>query len=156
MLNVEHVSACTCADKRPVNSAIMISDAVIVGTIISKEIITITEPFPYDSLFDATWLQSWKARYEFRVERTYKGVVTQDTVILYTGTGDWDCGNEFTIGEKYIVYGYNTTEEYKDKNWSCRYKLFEQNIFWTNVCTRTTKFNTIEIDEIEKVLDWGK
>lgn len=88
------------------------------------------------------------ARYELLVQDIYKGKITSDTLTIYTGLGNGDCGIQFEIGEKYIVYGENETyfgQLNNDFNFPKT-----KNTFWTYSCLRTTFYNQDEIREIEK------
>jgi hypothetical protein len=88
------------------------------------------------------------ARYDILVQEVYKGKFSKDTLTIYTGLGNGDCGVQFEIGKKYIVYGENETYFGQANN---DFKFPKaKNTFWTYVCLRTTQYNQNEIIEIEK------
>lgn len=146
--------ACSCIGKRTVKEEIKHSDVVVVGKIITKELVTLYDA-SYTTLFgsDSTIKKGSPyeivvAKYKLLLTSRYKGKITADTISIYTGLGGGDCGVRFEIGKEYIVYGED--ESYFGKinnNWS-----FPQgrNIFWTNICSRTAIENKEEIYEIEK------
>ena len=144
------VSACTCLPKRPVKTEMKNVDAVIVGTILSKSIVTVIDStvfksFPNDSTMQKSPMYTINiARYNLVVERIYKGNISKDTLTIYSGVGRGSCGINFDIGKKYIIYGM--------KEWNLEDFQFPNgiNIFWTGLCSRTTSYFKTEITEIEK------
>jgi TonB family protein len=136
--------ACNCVEQRTVQEEIKNSDAVFVGTVISKEILYLND----STIGDFKPFEMAIAKYKFIVENLYKGKITNDTVIIYTGIGGGDCGNKFETGEKYIVYG--AIETYFGQS-NINFKFPSgNNSFWTHICLRTTLYNEEEITEIEK------
>lgn len=148
--------ACSCKGRRTVPEEVKHSDAVIVGKIVAKKIIT---------LVDSAYLVKYKhdsvarnlprarlaiAEYEMVVDKTYKGRVTEDTITVYTGVNDADCGIRFEIGKQYLVYA-DRAAYYADHKKSFKFPV-GNNIFWTNTCTRTDVLDRNEIKEIEKVI----
>ena len=150
----ENLSACSCIGQRTVKEEIKHSDAVIVGIILSGELVTITDStffkmFSNDSsLKNSPMSNITIAKYELLVQDLFKGKISKDTVIIYTGLGGGDCGFRFEIGNKYIVYGESETY-YGQVNNNFEFPK-EKNTYWTYICLRTTSYFQEEIDEIEK------
>lgn len=88
------------------------------------------------------------ARYRLLVQDSYKGNISSDTVIIYTGIGGGDCGVRFKTGERYIVYG--ESESYFDHLKNTINFPNATNSFWTNICLRTMPYAEEERTEIEK------
>lgn len=148
------VYACSCIGQRTVKEEIKYSDAILVGKIISKELVTLADStaikmftndstiakgFPYETVI---------AKYELLLTSKYKGKTTVDTINIYTGLGGGDCGIRFEIGKNYVVYGRRETyfgQIYND--WPFPKG---KNTYWTNICSRTTTESQKEIQEIEK------
>lgn len=146
--------ACSCIGLRTVQEEIKHADALIVGTILRKQIVVITdstilEMFPNDTTMrNSPMSRMTIARYDLLVQDTYKGKITNDTLTIYTGLGGGDCGIRFEIGKKYIVYGENETYFGQINN---DFKFPKaKNTFWTYNCLRTTSYFQDEITEIEK------
>lgn len=146
--------ACSCIGQRTVQEEFKHADAVVVGTILSKQIVTLTDStifkmFPNDTTIQkSTILKITFARYDLLVQNVYKGKITNDTLTIYTGLGGGDCGVRFEIGKKYIVYGENETYFGQVNN---DFKFPKaKNTFWTYICLRTTLYHHDEITEIEK------
>jgi len=146
--------ACSCIGQRTVEEEIKHADAVVVGTVLSKQLITLTDStmlkmFPNDTtMLNSSMSKKTIARYDFLVENIYKGKITSDTLTIYTGLGGGDCGIRFEIGKKYIVYGENETYFGQVNN---DFKFPKaKNTFWTYNCLRTTSYFQDEITEIEK------
>lgn len=154
LLTNSGVYACSCIGQRTVKEEIKYSDAVLVGKIISKELVTLADStaikmftndstirkgFPYEIVI---------AKFELLLTSKYKGKITKDTIDIYTGLGGGDCGVRFEIGRSYVVYGKNETYFGQINNdWP-----FPEgkNVYWTNICSRTTIESRDEIEEIEK------
>lgn len=145
---MNHVSACSCIGQSTVEVSVKGAEAVLVGKIVSKQVLTFTDSsildyFPNDTILIKTSLYQYKiAQYRFLVHDSYKGKIKTDTVDIYTGMGGGDCGVHFEIGDRYIVYGYSLR-----RNWK---QLAGQNGYWTDICTRTCNYSRKEINQIEK------
>jgi hypothetical protein len=72
--------------------------------------------------------------------------MSRDTVEIYTGLGGGDCGVRFEIGKEYIVYGKKSTY-FGQKNNDFTFPK-GKNIFWTDICSRTTLKNSLETTAI--------
>ena len=146
--------ACSCIGQRTVEEEVKHADAVFVGTVLSKQLITLTDStilkmFPNDTTMRNSPISKMTiARYDLLVQDIYKGKITRDTLTIFTGLGDGDCGIKFEIGKKYIVYGENETYFGQVNN---DYKFPKsKNTFWTYNCLRTNYYSQDEITEIEK------
>lgn len=146
--------ACSCIGQRTVQEELKHADALIVGTILSKQIVTLTDStilkmFPNDTTMRNSPMSKMTiARYNLLVQDIYKGKISNDTLTIYTGLGGGDCGIRFEVGKKYIVYGENETYFGQVNN---DFKFPKaKNTFWTYTCLRTTSYYQDEITEIEK------
>jgi len=133
--------SCTCIGVNSVKEEINGSDIVVIGTVVSKS---------YEKFVDST-LASYEKdislfKYSLAVEKKYKGRITKDTISIYTGPSGGSCGNNFEIGEKYIIYGFKKTYYQR----SIKILPKGKNIFWTHKCTRTTRYFEEEEKQIEK------
>lgn len=146
--------ACSCIGKRTVQDEVKHADAVVVGTILGKQIVTLTDSvilklFPHDtSMRNSPMSKMTIARYDLLVQGIYKGRITNDTLKIYTGRGGGDCGIRFEIGGKYIVYGENDTY-FGQVNNDFKFPT-AKNTYWTYNCLRTTSYLQDEIVEIER------
>lgn len=142
-LFTDHVKACSCGSKATVELSVKNSDAVFIGKVISVQHLSFID----SSEENTKPLKVMFAKYDFLVTSLYKGDFTNDTVSVYTGIGNGDCGIIFHVGRKYIVYGY-------DESWFIKRKGYRQkssnNGTWTHLCLRTTYFNRKELKEIKK------
>ena len=128
--------ACDCKELKTVKEEVKYSDAVFVGTIITKKLVI---------LGDTSMNYTTVARYDLLVQNIYKGETIKDTLTIYTGLGVSDCGIRFDVGLKYVVYGKNETYILGDFKYPK-----SKNTFWTNNCFRTMVYNQDEINEIKK------
>jgi hypothetical protein len=146
--------ACSCIGQRTVEKELKHADAVVVGTVLSKQLITLTDStilkmFPNDSTMrNSSMSKMTIARFDLFIQDIYKGKITNDTLTIYTGLGGGDCGIRFEIGKKYIVYGENETY-YGQVNNDFKFPK-SKNSFWTYNCLRTTFYSQDEITEIER------
>ena len=134
----KNLSACSCIGQRTVEEEIIHSDIVVVGTIISIEEIKI-----YDTVNIDLEIFHIINRNDLIVNTLYKGNLNTDTVSVFSGSGFGDCGYQFEIGGKYIVYGINYNYQGKTND-----NL--TNEFFTTICYRTKRYQNEEIFEIEK------
>ena len=149
------IFACSCIGQNTVKEELKHSDAVVVGTVLSKQLFVLTDStmlkmFPNDtSMRNSPMSKKTIARYDILLQDIYKGKFTTDTLIIYTGLGGGDCGIRFEIGKKYIFYGEKETYFGQVNN---DFKFPKaKNAFWTNICLRTTAYHQDEITEIEKL-----
>lgn len=149
----DKMNACNCIGQRTVKEELERSDAVFVGTIVSKRIVTLTDStilnlFPNDTTMRISSVSKMTiARYDLVIDYIYKGKITKDTVLIYSGIGGGDCGIRFKIGTKYLIYGENETYLGQVNNEFNFPKA--KNTFWTYNCLRTTSYYQDEILEIE-------
>lgn len=128
--------ACTCIGQEDVKQARKHSDVVAVGRVIGGERLVIT-------IADDTMLTSVVMRYTILVERSFKGRIRGDTLVVYTGLGSGDCGYEFERDQCYVIYG-NRDPHYNLKR-TASTPLYGKNIIWTDICTRTRPYDESEI-----------
>lgn len=112
--------ACSCelplkkdSVKKQVKDAKKKSQAVFTG-----KVLEVTEPLDKNFLL-----------VKIRVESNWKGAESNEIVIV-TGKGNGDCGYSFTVGQKYLIYAYQTS----DRQLS------------TNICQRTALLSDAEKD----------
>jgi hypothetical protein len=79
----------------------------------------------------------------------YKGKAFTDTLVVYTGRNGGDCGYGFEIGKDYILYA--NQESYLQSFFDDQEFPKGEDVYWTNICTRTQSFNQEEIEEIVKI-----
>jgi hypothetical protein len=92
-------SACSCMPAGPPCQAYFETDAVFTGTVTAIAIRKgPIEGIPPDQLFDRRFVQ-------ISVERIGKGVQGAG-VEVRTGMGGGDCGFDFKVGQRYVVYAY--------------------------------------------------
>ena len=134
-------AACKCDPAGTVEKGFEVADVVMTGTVLSSETVTFSYP-EHTSSGMHTFMH-----YRLLVTGVYKGSIKADTVSVYTGTGTGDCGYPFKTDKRYIVYGYHTKDARKENS------PFPQgaHIVWTNTCTRTTLFERVEKEAIEKI-----
>jgi len=130
--------SCNCRE-RDFNEEIKNSNLIFVGKVINLSIIKID---PKNKLEFNVPLYYKKV--EFLIEKIYKGKRKCETIIIYTGLGNGDCGFNFIINTSYIVY---CDKKNKDFNSNVFDKV--RNFYYTSICNRTCLFNSSE----EKLLN---
>ncbi|MBA4121425.1 MAG: hypothetical protein H0X72_03030 [Acidobacteria bacterium] len=114
VLSVINALACSCVPQesesieKQVKEAYTNSTAVFVGEVVE----VIEKPDTFNTEVKFKNVKSWKNEFK-------------DSVSITTGRGGGDCGYEFEVGKKYLIYAYG------DKG-----KL------GTNICTRTSDFES--------------
>jgi flavin-dependent dehydrogenase len=116
ILGVGNATACSCIPKddnsikKQVEEAYKTSTAVFVGEVIAID----KEP---DTYF---------VKIKFKVKKIWSDK-SHNEVTVTTGQGGGDCGYNFEIGEKYVVYADGNKDNLK-----------------TNICTRTSLYKSNE------------
>ena len=135
------VYACDCKEEKSVKEEFKLSKSVISGRVISREEVVVT-----DKTIEKSTENSRNGRlivkYTFLISEKYKGEFSSDTISVYTGIGERDCGVQFEIGENYIVYGIDGI--YNDRIFTNK-----ENSLWTINCLRTRKYEKKEIEQIK-------
>ena len=154
----QKATACSCVGESTVLGGYKSADIVVTGEIISietewlpdstriKEMVDLG--FPADSL-DKRLIGYYLKKVLVKVNNVYKGNSITDTLTIYTGMGGGDCGFRFTERQKHVIYG--VTDSYFGDFFKDQKLTDGQNIYWTNICTRTQEHNRMEIKELEKL-----
>lgn len=162
-LTSKTVLACSCIGESTVEGAYKSSDIVVSGQVISttdeylpdsariKEMVALG--IPADKL-DKRLNGFYLKKVLIKVETVFKGQTTSDTLTIYTGVGGGDCGYKFKAGQKYVIYG-DTKSYFADFSKNQDFPN-GQNVYWTNICTRTQEHNRTEIKELEKIKKYEK
>jgi hypothetical protein len=154
--------ACKCGGPQTVKSSFEASYLVVSGQVLSKELVPFSQTIKPDSVSaikerlkgDKQNLQFFEMSYIFKIDleivERYKGTDLRDTVTIYTAMHSASCGYKFELGESYLVYASKTSYlgfMFRDKvdlsNGSQK-----EDTYWTNHCTRTTEYNSIEAEEL--------
>ena len=127
VLSASDIFACSCVPQgnesieTQVKEAYTNSTAIFVGEVVE----VIEKPNTFITQVKFKNVKSWKVEFK-------------DAISITTGRGGGDCGYNFEVGKKYLVYADG------DKN-----KLR------TNICTRTSAFESNEdiafLDKIKKI-----
>jgi hypothetical protein len=107
--------ACSCGGGGTPCDAFGSAAAVFAGTVIATSQKERPDPADRDALY-------YRRVFKFSLDQSYLGVSGTEVEIL-TGSGGGDCGYNFKVGERYLVYAY-------------RY----QNQLITTICSRTKPF----------------
>jgi hypothetical protein len=138
--------ACGCLGTSTVKGGLKYSNFVFRGKVISSESVSLFPESLVGTFWEPTAIFYKKMKYTFEVLDIYKGKETSDTLIIYSGFGNGDCGYTFHIGNDYIVYA-TWNKSLKESDRSTPLKFLE-----TDFCTRTQPFNMEESKEIESNL----
>jgi hypothetical protein len=138
----QETKACTCVGESTIKDEIHKRDAVFVGTIIEKEEIRI-----YDTLSPNNVIFRVDMKYTVVIETKFKGQQFGDTAFVFTGVGGGDCGFNFRVGQKYLVYAdhLKTGDRYNGPLY-----IDKKSAFRTSICTRTKPYNKSEERQILK------
>ena len=117
------VNACTCAGPRSTCESYGSASAVFVGTVISVRVNK-----PQKSNERAEEIDWTPVAFKFVVEQAYHGVAGSQ-VEVFTGSGGGDCGYQFIVGQRYLVYAYSY-----------------QNRLSTGICSRTKLYSNATED----------
>ena len=103
-LTSETANACSCGGGAAPCESYGTATAVFAGTVISFREPERTKPVdPSEG--------DWAPRgYKFSVQQSYSGVAGAE-IEVFTGRGGGDCGYQFKIGERYLVYAFRDQEK---------------------------------------------
>lgn len=151
------VNACDCI-RGSVSFAVMNSDLILEGKIISREIYNFSDStrffqHPEDPDYNhPRYMSKSIAKYKFVVGELLKKGASGDTITIFTELSLSQCGFVFDTGQHYIVY---LKEIHPVKIGSRNYFPFtiHKNDYATSNCgTRNVLFNQEEIEEVKKHL----
>lgn len=97
-LGLAQTHACSCVGEEDVRHARKHADAVFAGKVINAEKLEVTSQVGEIPNFKEPVM-----RYTLLVERWFKGRISKDEVIVFTGMGGGDCGYEFELNKSFIV-----------------------------------------------------
>ena len=135
--------SCDCKPLRSVEEEIKASGVIFEGTVIRID-------SSYFEPIDLRETTPHIIRYIFELNGLYKGFEVADRVVVATGKGAADCGIEFKMGGRYIIYAQHYRTDNRDQALQTDLK---SKSFFTSSCTRTRKYSTEEITNLEKHLD---
>lgn len=139
--------ACSCIGKSSIKKEFKYRNVVLIGKIISKKIYQETDVYQehkldYPKDFPEKFIPK-KAVYEILVIEKLKGEIKTDTIKIYTGLGNGDCGVNFKIGENYIIYS-----NYEDEHFNNGIK--NERFLTTDICTSTQQFEEKEYKKVKR------
>lgn len=113
LLFADEAQACSCYSTGPPCQAFWQTDAVFIGAVKSKTVVTV-------EIGGETKRMERRVSVIFLVDEVFRGVLGGSDVEILTGMGGADCGYGFEKGKRYLVYAQES-----------------QNKFHTDVCSRT-------------------
>jgi len=140
VINSNSINACSCVDKRSIKKEVHHSKSVVIGKILSRG---------EDYTAEINGVKRKIASFLLVIEYSYKGNFKNDTLEIITLNHTASCGYLFSAGEKYIVYSTKTPKSIK--NLKLKKRNNSMKVQWTDLCTRTTKFNDDEDETINKL-----
>lgn len=145
--------ACSCDGESTAMESVKFADIVFKGLAISKVITSDLSSYGVTiqgdtTSFDFKLTKKPMAIFKIKVDKIYKGKSKCYTLSVVTATSEAGCGFGFQVGQEYIVYG-TTNDEILPGNSVKRVAINDQT-FWTNLCTRTTRYFKTEEDEIQE------
>ena len=129
--------ACTCVGENTIQEEIKQSDYIFAGKIISKNIFIVN-----DTNLPSGFLMK-QVEYTILAVKIYKGKTSNDTIRLVTGLGNGDCGYEFAVGLKYIIYSVYYNKYFAHGNNVAPF-------LYTNICTRTKRIHNKELKKLKR------
>lgn len=141
-LGVIRTQACTCISEEDVKHARNHADVVFVGKVVKAEKLEVIS-----KEVEVTNFKEPVMRYTLQVERWFKGRIATEEVVVYTGMGGGDCGYDFELNKRSIVYAKRN--DVMVERFNADVPLSGRGIYWTNICTRTGIFDEDEAKLLE-------
>lgn len=130
--------ACSC-DKVGINENFKFANVVFKGELVNR-----TEISTKETITGSTEEVDYpRVEFKFKIINSYKGINEEEFITIVTTAGGTDCGNNFSIGEKYIVYAYNVDYKLDLDLEDQKTKEF----LTTSLCTRTKKAKLASLPE---------
>jgi hypothetical protein len=126
--------SCTCIGTASVRDAVKYSDVVIAGKIIARE-------FFIDS---SSGIHIPLVKYSVKITTVFKGADFQKKITIISGIGHGDCGYNFDLNKKYIIYCL----------WEAKTNLLGTQVhkyLATDICTRTNEYTRTEASQIKRL-----
>jgi hypothetical protein len=133
--------ACSC-NTPTIENNIKNSDVIVLAKVISIERINVENKDLKQGQFKITITKTI-----VDIEQKFKGNFRKKKVVFYSGNERGNCGFFFEIGERYTIFGYREGRLLSSYDFGLPKK---KSSFWTDVCTRTRKYNIEEYESIVK------
>jgi hypothetical protein len=143
-----HAFCCSCKPAPSIENSYNseYTHSIVSGVVLSKEEAVFEITVHYKSTNTESKRNIGEMKYTFLIEEIIKGSFVQDTISIITGKGVSDCGYEFEVGKKYIVYGHDGIRD--------RYTFTERGLsIYTTYCGRTKEYNEQEIQNLRELKD---
>lgn len=141
-------TACSCTrGARLVKYEVKRSTLVLVGKVLSVEGVAMDEVDSSTVFKDGS--HAYFRKITFQVLRLFKGKKKWQRAVVYTGMSQGDCGFSFVIGERYVLYANKSASPFWRNRKTPPPKL--EKAYWTDICTRTQRFDSTEVAELKKV-----
>ena len=151
--NGRSLYACNCSFPT-LEEQIKKSDLIAIGRIISITTEEVSDTSVINTMNEITSGRTI-IKYLLIIDTIYKGKSITDTVAIYS-IGNGNCNYEFSLGEKYVVFGYKSLVIGTNKLIIDLGTLFKypkgQTVYWTNKCTLTDLFTIKKKTEIETII----
>lgn len=130
------VSSCSCLEKKPIAFYFESAKAVFAGT----PTLVRLDQAPAGKQEPLAGRMISRTMIEFHIEKWWKGGESS-TAIVSTGMGGGDCGSDFRVGARYIVFASESGDG-----------------LYTSICSGNLYFNTAsrEIDKLNRLSNSGK
>jgi hypothetical protein len=145
-------TACSCVGTSTVAGGLKGADFVAVGTVKARTRVTVStilksaDQIASLSASDTTFL-FYRYRYTIEIEEVYKGAKKEKTVEIFTGAGGGDCGVQFAVGSKYVIYASLQRTFFVRTNGQ---QVKAGPFLTTNICTRTKEADKAEMADLRK------
>lgn len=147
-MNDMAATACSCTrGAKSVAYEVKRSTLVLLGKVISVE--EVAFELEDSAMIAKQGSHVYFRKITFQTSRLFKGNKKERKVVVYTGLGKGDCGFGFMLGQRYILYGNDSASPFW-RNRETPPKGLEQ-VYWTDICTRTQGFNSKEIKVLRKL-----
>ncbi len=152
-VSAQNINACSCEDEETISESVKSKDVIFKGQVVSISIYPMPDSLGIliigdTSTINTKWLYYPTALVKIKLDKSFKGHLTSDTLTILTPLHDASCGFQFRIGQTYLVYAtiYDELVVYNH----IRKRSIHTNTFWTNACTWTREWNLTEENEIIK------
>ncbi len=146
---------CSCIGASTVASALKSSDFVAVGIVKARTRVaaaavlrSVNPKRRLDLRYTDTTFFAYRVKYTVEFGEVYKGITRKRLVDVFTSLGGGDCGYQFQVGSRYIIYARTQRTMLTVYDGMKKRAIRVAPFLATDVCTRTTEANDAEIEQL--------
>lgn len=149
--------ACECKSRSALAESVKEADVIISGHVLSKVTTSNYDSIgikPANDSIPNPWFTQRNVFVKIKVDKSLKGKLISDTILVVTNEGDGACEALFSVGDRYIVFAYVDHNFVYTKDVKMGTHDFKS--IWTNTCMRNTYWHEDSKREEDEIIALAK